>query len=161
MEHKNQFKYHLHDSVRTWKAANPEWQIFARTPASPRDPEPIRARRSQLARSAAELFTTGLHRLLIEKCALKPGRGHLESYTESFIIAHAQEKRGIHLPFHQEMERGLSHAIEVVDGHLGHIGSDTAIHIQDWYRVNIEQPVKSGVARAQDRLSGHSLGQGR
>lgn len=65
-------------------------------------------------------------------------------------MAHVQEGRGIHLPFHQEMENCLAHIYKTIDSHVGpNLATNAITRIEDWFEENIRQPIARGIQRAR------------
>jgi hypothetical protein len=149
------FEDELDGDIQSWKNANPDWQTYTTTTASPRDSQRDKQRRDQVYQGLALVNVTYLQRILnAKRLPPNPNRGHWEEFLHSEVITMGQHARGQYLPFHMAMENRLAHIYETVDRHLlGYRGADTIAaikdHVESWFDTYVRQPGTQAWANLQ------------
>jgi hypothetical protein len=136
MQHRT-FEDQLHEDLRSWKKANPDWRTYATD--------------EQAYDDLAAFGILSLQRKLnAHGLRPNPSRGHIQTYMESEALTLVQEANGLRLPLHESMERGLAKIITIIDSHLlGHVAANTTKRVEYWFDMNIRQPAASALRHAR------------
>jgi hypothetical protein len=123
--------------------------ILGKIPSLER-PEVQRARQKAY-RQLAHLAVSAIHRNLVEHGMPRNGSDDaVERFVKSKCIASAQERMGINVPLHEELETMLTHIIQVIDDSSANISSDLIVaakeEIHEWFDTFVRKPYRMTLA---------------